>query len=436
MGYRMPSPARFLIPGLLLTSALSLSAGQEFLREAAETNVNRQYVIESVSLAGVEVDRLAPSKLPKTLRQRLKSLIGEHCDVAMLEDLSAQIRRELNFLTVTEHLSRGSAPDRIRVNFEVVRRDLAVDVSLPRFFYSSEHGFTGELDASTRIKQNDFTFGMVSNGDDLTERFTGVTARFDSAGLASDRVHLGVTFEDYREEWNQATINALPGSGLDLYRSRWNVAPELTFMVARPLTVSVGASFEDLELESPNAGSQSANAATLDVHYGRRIEGSNVLQRIEGRYSLRVATRALGSTYAYARHLISVRYEAIAGKHTVSDEFTGGAISGDAPLFDRFILGSSSTLRGWDRYAIDPLGGSRVVHNQVTYGYRVGNGTVEAFYDAGAVWQPGAQLQADRAGTVRHSLGAGYKQGVFVMAMAFPVRDGRIEPVFMAGMNY
>jgi hypothetical protein len=431
----MPSSARFLFPGLLLSSALSLAAGQEFLHEVAETNVNRQYVIESVSVAGVEVDRLAPSKLPKTLRQRLRSLVGEHCDVAMLEDLSAQIRRELNFLTVREHLSKGSAPDRIRVNFEVVRRDFAVDVSLPRFLYNSQNGFTGELDASTRIKQNDFTFGMVSNGDDLTERFTGITARFDSAGLASDRVHLGVTFEDYHEQWNPATVEALPGSGLDLYRSRWNVAPEVTFTVARPLTVSVGASFEDLELESPNAGNRSANAATLDVHYGRRIEGS-VLQRIEGRYSLRVATRALGSTYAYARHLISVKYEAIAGRHTVSDEFTGGAITGDAPLFDRFILGNSSTLQGWNRYEIDPLGGSRIVHNQVTYGYRIGDGTVEAFYDAGAIWQPEVTTQYEKARTVRHAIGAGYKQGVFVMAMAFPVRDGRMEPVFMAGMNY
>lgn len=436
----MPFLSRFLLPGLLLSSGFSLIAGQEFLREVAATNVNRQYVIESVSVAGVEVERLAPSKLPKTLRQRLKSLIGEHCDVAMLEDLSTQIRRELNFLTVTEHLSRGSAPDRIRVNFEVVRRDLAVDFSVPKFLYSSQQGFTGELDASTRIKQNDFTFGVVSNGDDLTERFTGITARFDSAGLASDRVHAGVTFDDYHEQWNQATLDALPGSGLDLYRSRWNVAPELTFTVARPLTVSVGASFEDLELESPNANSQSANAATLDVHYGRRIEGSNVQQRIEGRYSLRVATRALGSTYAYARHLISVRYEAIIGRHTVSDEFTGGAIDGEAPLFERFILGSSSTLQGWDRNEIDPLGGSRVVHNQVTDGYCIGPGTVEAFYDTGAVWQPGARLgaklQAEKVGTVRHSVGAGYKQGVFVMAVAFPVRDGRIEPVFMAGMNY
>jgi outer membrane protein assembly factor BamA len=94
------------------------------------------------------------------------------------------------------------------------------------------------------------------------------------------------------------------------------------------------------------------------------------------------------------------------------------------------VLGNSSTLVGWDRFEIDPLGGTRVVHNQMTYGYRVGAGTVQAFYDAGMLWQSG------RSATLRHSVGAGYKQGIFVMAMAFPVRDGRIEPVFMAGMNY
>jgi len=151
---------------------------------------------------------------------------------------------------------------------------------------------------------------------------------------------------------------------------------------------------------------------------------------MEGRYSLRVATRALGSTYAYARHFISARYEAKSGKHIVSDELVAGSITGQAPFFDRFVLGSSSTLRGWDRYEIDPVGGSRVVHNELAYGHRVGEGTLEGFYDTGALWQ------SDRPATLRHSLGVGYKQGIFVLSMAFPIRNGRIEPVFMAGMNY
>jgi hypothetical protein len=421
---------RFVSLALLLCSVTLLHAGQAFLREAAATNVNQRYVVESVSVAGVEVDQLAPSRLPTSLRQRLKSLVGERCDVATLEDLSTQIRRELHLRTVTEHLSKGSAPDRIRVNFEIVRRDLAFDVSLPKFLYHSKQGWTGELDASTRIKQNNFTFGIVSNGDDLTERFTGMAVRYDSAPIASDRVHLGVTVEDYHEQWSDATRNAVAPSHLDLYRSRWNVAPQITFAVAKPLSVSLGASFTTLDLESPNTGSQAANAATLDVHYGHKIEGDTLQQSMEGRYSLRVATRALGSTYAYARHLISARYEAKSGKHTVSDELVAGSMTGEAPFFDRFVLGSSSTLRGWDRYEIDPVGGSRVVHNELTYGHRIGEGTLEGFYDTGALWQ------SDRPATLRHSLGVGYKQGIFVLSMAFPLRNGRIEPVFMAGMNY
>jgi hypothetical protein len=348
----------------------------------------------------------------------------------MLPELSAQIRREMRLRSVTEHLSKGSAPDRVRVNFEIVQRDLAFDVSLPKFLYHSKQGFTGEIDASTRIKQNNVAFSIVSNGDDLTERFTGLAARFDSASIVTDRLHLGVTFEDYHEQWNNATRSAIEISGLDLYRARWNLAPELTFTVARPLTVSFGASFQSMQSESPGVGSQSANAATLNVHYGHKIEGDHLQQQLEGKYSLRVATHALGSTYSYARHLISGRYEARTGRHTVSDELLAGSIVGTAPLFERFVLGSSSTLRGWDRYEIDPLGGSRVIHNELTYGYRLGQGTVEGFYDSGALWETG------RTAKLRHSLGVGYKQGIFVLSMAFPIRNGRVEPVFMAGMNY
>jgi hypothetical protein len=433
----MPRFTRFItvVPGLILASALVLSAEtQEFLHQAAEANVNRQYMIETVSFAGVEVGQNAPAKLPKSLRERLRNLVGQRIDITMLDELSADIRRQMHFRSVNQHLSRGSSPDMVRVNFEVVRRDLFFDISLPKFLYHSRQGFSGEVDASTHVKQNDLSFGVVSNGDDLTERFTGFTARYDSVPFAdiagAERMRFGVTFEDYHVQWNESTLAALAGSDLDLYHSRWNVAPEVVVRVAAPLTVSFGTSFTTLESEAGGLPGRSVNAGTFEVRYGRKIEGNGVQHEFEGRYSLRIATHALGSTYSYARHLIDARYQATMGRHTVSDELLAGSIAGKAPLFDRFVLGSSSTLQGWNRYEIDPLGGSRVVHNQVTYGYRIGRGTVQGFYDAGMLWQ------SDRAATLRHSLGCGYKQGVFVMAMAFPLREGRIEPVFMAGMNY
>ena len=44
-------------------------------------------------------------------------------------------------------------------------------------------------------------------------------------------------------------------------------------------------------------------------------------------------------------------------------------INGRAPLDDRFVLGNTYYLRGWNKYEIDPLGGNRVVSNSVEYRY-------------------------------------------------------------------
>ena len=101
-------------------------------------------------------------------------------------------------------------------------------------------------------------------------------------------------------------------------------------------------------------------------------------------------------------------------------------LSGRAPLYERFVLGTSGTLRGWNRFDIDPLGGNRMIHNSVDYRY----GVFEAFYDAGAVWDGG------QPATPRHGAGIGFRDGAFAMAVAFPIRNGRADPVFMMGMNY
>ena len=439
----MPVSLRTIVLGAillstgLLSTVSSLAAGQAFVRDVADANVNQRYSIESISLGGVELDRMEPTKLPPSLRSRLTALIGQKCDMAALADLAAEIRRELHFRSVTERLLKGTEPEMVKVDFDVVGSGIAFEVTVPKLLFTSQERATGELDAVIGFRGNRLTVGAVTNGDDLIERFSGLTARFDSAALGSDRVHASVAIEDFREEWDAATRAAVassPAGESDLYRSRWNVAPQLTFAVARPVTVSVGASFEGMESEIPGASNRTANAGTLEVRYGHKIEGGTVQQHVEAKYSLRVATHALGSTYAYARHIVSFKYEARSGRHVASDAFTAGAVSGDAPLFDRFVLGTSTALPGWDRFQIDPLGASRIVHNEMSYGYRIGEGTVEAFYDAGSVWQFGRQ--AGVPVVLRHSVGFGYKQGIFVLTTAFPIRNGRVEPVFMAGMNY
>ena len=443
---RMESPAARLLLSALVLPALAaitpagLHAGQSFLNAAAETNVNQRYLIESVSVEGVEVTRLPENRIPSTLRERLRGLVGGHCDIGLLNLLASELRRDLHLRDVVERLSRGTAPDSVRVNFDLVQRDSGFDVSLPRLLYSSAGSFSGEADARVTFRHNNLTVGLVSNGDELLERFSGVSARLESSlqplGLSNTRFNL--RFEDYHEQWNATTALA---AAPDLYRSRRNIAPELEFTVARPVTVSVGASFEQTQAETPGpalepALNRSANAATLSVRYGHRTEGAGSRQQLSARYSLRVATRALGSSWSYARHMVSVRYEARIGRHTAADEVLAGAISGDAPLFDRFSLGSATTLRGWDRFAIDPAGGRAMIHNEFTYGYKLaGDRTLEGFYDTGSVWQQGT-ASGPAAGGVKHSLGIGLRQGIFVLTMAFPANAGRFEAVCMAGMNY
>jgi len=57
-------------------------------------------------------------------------------------------------------------------------------------------------------------------------------------------------------------------------------------------------------------------------------------------------------------------------------------------------------------------------------------GMVDVFYDTGAIWDPGQNAVA------RHSVGVGLRKNSFMVAMAFPVKGGRVTPTFMVGMNY
>src|SRR5450759_4035851 len=91
-----------------------------------------------------------------------------------------------------------------------------------------------------------------------------------------------------------------------------------------------------------------------------------------------------------------------------------------------YLASNSHYLRGWNKYDIDPIGGNRLLHNTVEYRY----GPFQAFYDAGAVWDSG------QPATPRHSVGVGFKESIFSLAVAFPVKSGHVEPVVMIGIIY
>jgi hypothetical protein len=248
--------------------------------------------------------------------------------------------------------------------------------------------------------------------------------------VGTARVRLGFQFASYHEQWGLSTLQELaaapnvPG----IYRTRQDFAPSVTLVLAEPLTLSVGTSFERFQKQFPAAHTEAANAVTTTLRYARRMEDSEGNKHeLEAGYSLRAATNTLDSDYVYARHQVDAGYTYRRGRQEVMLAFLAGHVSGDPPLFERFVLGNTSTLRGWNKYDLDPLGATSVAYGSLGYGYH----GFRVFYDTGALWD-GLQ-----SGEVKHSLGLGFgtKDGFF-LALAFPVKAGRARPIFMTGVAF
>jgi len=407
----------------LWIAGASLWAGsQPPVLQPDEININSRYTVEAV-----ELPREVETGISHRLRQDLNRLVGQKFNPAAMNDVARRIRDELNVRKVVPRLLRGSSPDHVKIVMDVAGK--RVDLSVPQLLYHSSEGVSGTLNGTVIAGDNRFTLGLVSDGDQLVERYTGIRTRYENRHLGTDRVRFRFEFDTYHELWNHSTVSALNRDGemASLYRTRQNFEPVVTIQVARPLTVSFGTSFQRMQTEVPGQRAQFANAAITNVQYFQQFEGGFFDQQaLQADYSLRAASRALDSDYAYSRHKWEVRYSLARGRQSLSDDATGGMIIGAAPLFERFQLGTSSMLRGWNKWELDPMGGSRVLYNSVEYRY----GFVEAFYDAGAIWDPGQDV------VIRQSVGVGVRKNVFLIATAFPIRAGRVEPVFIVGMNY
>jgi hypothetical protein len=421
---------RFAWVGCLVFASL-LVAGTE----DADSNVNTRYKVETVIVSGngwsTDFASSQDRKISSGLGKRISALIGDQLNPAALDDVARRLRKELQ-ATVTRHVERGASPEYVKVVFQVDRRNERMDGSVTKLLYDAEQGWSGAAESSVKIRRNAFTFGLVSDGDDLAERYAGIAARYENARIGSDRVRFRFEFDSYRDQWNSATLEDLPSAGGAMnitsaaYRTRQNFEPAISFQPAEPITLTVGTSFERFQEAFPAARIEAANAVVAGLRYHRRMEGSAAEQDLDAGYNLRAGAKALGGDFAYARNKWEFRYLLTYGRHVFEDDASAGMVTGRAPLYERYVLGNSHTLRGWNKYEIDPIGGNRMVHNSVEYRY----GVFEIFYDAGAIWDEG------RAVTPRQGIGSGLRHGPFELAVAFPIRNGRADPVFMMGMNY
>ena len=391
--------------------------------DTAPVNVNSRYIIESVNVLGSEAKALS-----KSLRAELKRVIGANMDSLRLEKLASRIKDELRATRVKVHVAKGTMPGHVLVSFEVARKP--VDLNVAKFLYDSKQGWSGEASATTHVAGNSFTLGLASDDDAMLERYTGIRAKYERDSLGTDRVGLRFEFDDFHEMWNQTTLSADPSG---IYRTRQMFMPEVRVVLMEPLELDLGFSFARFQPSTLGATTESSNAVVSTLRYHQRWgSGPGGLgeaiqdQELDASYSVDSGMHVLQSDSDYTRQTVQAHYAFHHDRSGVEISFMAGRILGQAPLFDRFVLGNASMLRGWSKFDLDPAGGSRVVYGSVDYSYR----HFQVFYDTGAVWD----RPQDRDG--KHSVGVGYKKDGFQLAVAYAIGAPRAIPVCFAGMNF
>jgi outer membrane translocation and assembly module TamA len=149
-------------------------------------------------------------------------------------------------------------------------------------------------------------------------------------------------------------------------------------------------------------------------------------QQVEASYEWRSATRSLDSDTLYTRHFARARYEAQYGRNTFVASGMLGRINGQAPLFERFTLGDSATLRGWDKYSLAPTGADRVLHQSVEYRYR----KLAYFFDWGSVWSGGDEMK------IRLATGVGFHSEHAFLTFAVPLNADNLSGTFIIGARF
>jgi outer membrane protein assembly factor BamA len=168
-----------------------------------------------------------------------------------------------------------------------------------------------------------------------------------------------------------------------------------------------------------------ANAVVGGLAYTQRWDLDSVSkQTVDAGYEIR--SSALDSDLSYRRHFGHARYRYDNDHNTVIASVFLGRVTGQAPLFERFSLGDTSTLRGWNKFDIAPAGGDHVFHQSLEYRfYNVG-----LFVDTGSVWDTGTDKR------LRASTGVGILGDNFFATLAFPLNAGGANATFMMGVRF
>ena len=392
------------------------------------SNINARYTVESVEIAGIPEARVS-----RELRRELQRLVGSRLDPDEADRLSERLAGELHGRRVTRRISRGTEPGRIHVVFEVNEIEPSPWIpfipSRSKLVYHGDQGWSGVIDVPIGARRHRATVGLVfGNQDDLVEEYSGFRVRLESRALATDRLGASLEVARYRQSWDDRTLStlALDPAVPEAYRTRVTVEPRVTFAASPHVRFTAGASISELESLAQSPASQMANAAILAVGFDRDWQQGSGTTDLEAGYTLRAARPSLGSDLDYTRHLAQGRVRYKRGKSTVIATTALGYLAGGAPLFERFTLGDSATLRGWNKFDLTPAGADRMVHQSLEYRFH----GAAFFFDAGSVWDRGADAR------IRLSTGVGFHTDNGFLTLAVPLNAEDAGATFMMGVRF
>src|SRR6478736_2703578 len=156
---------------LLFFLAVAAAWNQEPVQNV---NVNSRYTIEAVEIGAKYETRLSPR-----LREELNRMVGEKFNQDAVDGLGQRIRKELPGYDVVQKVLRGAKPEHVRVVFEIVRKKLDQDLVVPRLVYHSSQNFSFGADTNLRTGDHKFRFGIITDNDELLERYSGIRGGYE-----------------------------------------------------------------------------------------------------------------------------------------------------------------------------------------------------------------------------------------------------------------
>jgi len=395
-------------------------------------NINSRYIIESVTFLGID-----EKQIPADTLTQVKKVVGGKLDPKEGDRLTELLVKALPGYEVKRRFERGGENGQLRLIFDVTRKEVPSWIkfapSHSKIVYHAFQGWSAALDIPITVHDVKFTFGFaMADEDALIKEFSGYRFRFETRKLGTRRLGAAIEFSSYEPGWREATLAAVAADPTipAVYDNRWSVEPTLTFAFTPHLRVTGGLSTTTLEpfetLIPSNLPSRQANTGLASLSFDQSWTKSGITHEVSAAYLLRAASSTFDSDLDYTRHLFTGRYRFRQGHGSLIADWMGGTARGEVPMFERFALGDTRTLRGWNKFDLAPAGGTRMFHQSIEYRYY----GLAVFLDTGSVWT------RETSASTEFSTGFGLSgDNVFVL-VGVPLNQDDTRVSFMMGVRF